>query len=70
MLVCYNSASSARWTKYNKMQIVIVQLKQHLSTEIIQMQDSVMQQKAFLLQGWNGNNVWEVQGCLLFLPEE
>lgn len=55
---------------HNKMPTVIVQLKQHLSTEIIQMRDSVMLQKACLLLGWNGNDAWEVQGCLLFLPEE
>ncbi len=68
LLVCCESASSIH--RAHKMPTVIVQLKQHLSTEIIQMRDSVMLQKACLLLGWNGNNAWEVQGCLLFLPEE
>ena len=45
LLVCGGSGSS---TGLNKMQTVIVQLKQHLSIEIIQMQDSVMLQKKSL----------------------
>ena len=55
---------------HNNIPTVKVHLKQHLSIEIIQMRDSVLLQKACVLLGWNGNNAWEVQGCLLFLPEE